>query len=249
MTKDTEALREALEQVKQLAQRDMARPQTDFLGRMGQELCDFEAAIEPYPDGELPDDVRGDAYDAISGLAGLAFAQMLMLRGCDHTIFATPASDVAPVDTDDRMVAVASRNLKTFIKAAQFKCGADRDAALACVEVLDDRISGLGDLVAVLRSAFAASQSLANPPAHPVDPAGGEALREALRRARDYLLEVGNDYPGSSCQKWCAEKATEIWNTLKPWEHCPSTHCERAQQCRSPNECSANTAALKGPAA
>ena len=94
MTKDTEALREAVEQVKQLAQRDMARTQTDFLGRMGQELCDFEAAIEPYPDGELPDDVRGDAYDAISGLAGLAFAQMLMLRGCDHTIFATPASDV-----------------------------------------------------------------------------------------------------------------------------------------------------------
>lgn len=97
MTKDTKALREAVEQVKQLAQRDMARTQTDFLGRMGQELCDFEAAIEPYPDGELPDDVRGDAYDAISGLAGLAFAQMLMLRGCDHTIFATPASDVAPV--------------------------------------------------------------------------------------------------------------------------------------------------------
>ena len=93
MTKDTEALREAVEQVKQLAQRDMARTQTDFIGRMGQELCDFEAAIEPYPDGELPDDVRGDAYDAISGLAGLAFAQMLMLRGCDHTIFATPASD------------------------------------------------------------------------------------------------------------------------------------------------------------
>lgn len=92
MTKDTEALREAVEQVKQLAQRDMARTQTDFLGRMGQELCDFEAAIEPYPDGELPDDVRGDAYDAISGLAGLAFAQMLMLRGCDHTIFATPTT-------------------------------------------------------------------------------------------------------------------------------------------------------------
>lgn len=53
----------------------------------------------------------------------------------------SPASDIAPVDTDDRMVAVASRNLKTFIKAAQFKCNADRDAALACVEVLDDRIS------------------------------------------------------------------------------------------------------------
>ena len=21
------------------------------------------------------------------------------------------------------------------------------------------------------------------------------------------------------------------------WERCPSTHCERAQECRSPNEC------------
>ena len=24
----------------------------------------------------------------------------------------------------------------------------------------------------------------------------------------------------------------------RPWELCPSTHCERAQECRSPSECS-----------
>lgn len=68
-----------------------------------------------------------------------------------------------------------------------------------------------------------------------------DQLREALGRARDYLLEVGNDYPGSSCQKWCTEKAMEVWNSVEPWRHCPSTHCERAKECRSVNECSANS--------
>lgn len=250
MTKDTEALREALEQVKQLAQRDMARTQTDFIGRMGQELCDFEAAIEPYPDGELPDDVRGDAYDAISGLAGLAFAQMLMLRGCDHTIFATPASDVAPVEYETLIAAGFDEY------AAHCALRTEPDGGFCHAYFYSDGQwrfqTGGNDLTladgTILRCVLT-KRLFAHPPAHPVDPAGGEALREALRRARDYLLEVGNDYPGSSCQKWCAEKATEIWNTLKPWEHCPSTHCERAQQCRSPNECSANTAALKGPTA
>lgn len=68
-----------------------------------------------------------------------------------------------------------------------------------------------------------------------------DKLRQALRKARDYLLEVGNDYPGSSCQKWCTEKAQEVWNSVEPWRHCPSTHCERAKECRSVNECSANS--------
>lgn len=68
---------------------------------------------------------------------------------------------------------------------------------------------------------------------------GGDVV-EALRQARDDLLAVGNDYPGSSCQKWCTERAKAAWDTLRPWEHCPSTHCERTQECRSVNECSAN---------
>ena len=29
------------------------------------------------------------------------------------------------------------------------------------------------------------------------------------------------------------------------WKECPSTHCERRQECASPNECSAAAAALK----
>lgn len=34
-------------------------------------------------------------------------------------------------------------------------------------------------------------------------------LRERLLRACAYLRQVGDDYPGSSCQKWCHEKADE----------------------------------------
>jgi len=219
MTKDTEALREAVEQVKQLAQRDMARTQTDFLGRMGQELCDFEAAIEPYPDGELPDDVRGDAYDAISGLAGLAFAQMLMLRGCDHTIFATPASDVAPVG-DYHVTAAqyeaAVKGRQDFRQAyreqlellsqkewaAVAQIGADQELSTSAVLrqavrlyqmhlyrlKAGETLSWSGD---EQRAKDFAGPLYAHPPAHPVDPAGGEALREALKdMARGVFIDA-----------------------------------------------------------
>ena len=75
-------------------------------------------------------------------------------------------------------------------------------------------------------------------------PADHAGLVDALVRAKNDLLEVGNDYPGSSCQKWCTERAAAAWSVLKPWEHCPSTHCERAQECRSVNECSAEKRTL-----
>ena len=240
MTKDTEALREALEQVKQLAQRDMARTQTDFIGRMGQELCDFEAAIEPYPDGELPDDVRGDAYDAISGLAGLAFAQMLMLRGCDHTIFATPASDpdtigshygngggldpvageVAPVGDyhvtsaqyeaavkgrqDFRQAYREQLNLLSQKEwAAVAQIGADQELSTSAVLrqavrlyqmhlyrlKAGETLSWSGD---EQRAKDFAGPLYAHPPhPAPVDPAGGEALREALKdMARGVFIDA-----------------------------------------------------------
>jgi hypothetical protein len=35
------------------------------------------------------------------------------------------------------------------------------------------------------------------------------ACRELLGKACGYLREVGNDYPGSSCQLWCHSKADE----------------------------------------
>lgn len=34
-----------------------------------------------------------------------------------------------------------------------------------------------------------------------------------------------------------AVKADE-WENRQPWANCPSTHCERSQECRSPSECS-----------
>ena len=79
------------------------------------------------------------------------------------------------------------------------------------------------------------------------DTAGDAELRKALRDARDALLAVGNDYPGSSCQQWCTDKAREAWNALKPWTYCPSTHCERTHECRSINECSAERSTLATP--
>ncbi len=68
---------------------------------------------------------------------------------------------------------------------------------------------------------------------------------DGLVKARNDLLAVANDYPGSSCQKWCTERAAQAWAVLKPWQSCPSTHCERAQECRSVNECSAEKSAPK----
>ncbi|WDA37826.1 hypothetical protein [Sphingobium sp. YC-XJ3] len=81
----------------------------------------------------------------------------------------------------------------------------------------------------------------------PASSGAGDDLRKALKEARDALLTVGNDYPGSSCQRWCTDKARDAWNALQPWKHCPSTHCERAQECRSVNECSAEGATLTTP--
>jgi hypothetical protein len=72
-----------------------------------------------------------------------------------------------------------------------------------------------------------------------------ENEREALRQAVQDLLTVGNDYPGSSCQQWCTERARAAWSVLEPWRHCPSTHCERRQECSSVNECSASAAAIR----
>lgn len=72
--------REAVSDVVESAHRDVARTQTDFLGRMGQALCSYEGIFGDYPDGDLPDDVREEAEDHMVGLAGLALAQLVMLR-------------------------------------------------------------------------------------------------------------------------------------------------------------------------
>ncbi len=35
-----------------------------------------------------------------------------------------------------------------------------------------------------------------------------------------------------------AREALQTIATTEPWQRCPSTHCERSQECRSPSECS-----------
>lgn len=34
-----------------------------------------------------------------------------------------------------------------------------------------------------------------------------------------------------------ALRADEYVSRDQPWHYCPSTHCERCEECRSPNEC------------
>lgn len=88
-TTEPEALAAVLDAVVASAQHDMARTQTDFLGRMEQSLCEYQGIFDDHPDGDLGAEVREDADEAILSLAGLALAQLLMLRGYDHRDAAT----------------------------------------------------------------------------------------------------------------------------------------------------------------
>jgi hypothetical protein len=42
-----------------------------------------------------------------------------------------------------------------------------------------------------------------------------ELMRERVLRAAAWLEEVGNDYPGSSCQQWCKERAEALRSSLE----------------------------------
>lgn len=42
-----------------------------------------------------------------------------------------------------------------------------------------------------------------------------ELMRHRVVAAADWLEQVGNDYPGSSCQQWCSERATALRDSLK----------------------------------
>lgn len=86
---------EIVSEIVELAKRDIARTQTDFLGRMGQALCQYESAFDDHPDGDLPEDVKQEADDNIAALAGLALAQLAMLRAPADPAAALrlPASD------------------------------------------------------------------------------------------------------------------------------------------------------------
>lgn len=80
MAENTTVEHTSIADVLELARRDIARTQTDFLGRMNACLMDYEAICDDYPEGDFGED-KDEADEAISGLAGLALAQVMMLRG------------------------------------------------------------------------------------------------------------------------------------------------------------------------
>lgn len=72
-----------------------------------------------------------------------------------------PATGELERELERGLTRIARSNLLHYLNAAQFKCEADRTAALNCLDVLEEEIDGLSDLVAVLRSYHAAEDRLA----------------------------------------------------------------------------------------
>lgn len=112
-----------------------------------------------------------------------------------------------PRQPDDGLVPVAQRNLRTFIKAALFKSTADQKASLDCLDVLEKHISSLDDLVAVLRSAVAASETVAaRPTSEPLPDAVERTIIQADRDAAKALLDLQklHEYEHGTFRSWDA---------------------------------------------
>lgn len=84
---------------------------------------------------------------------------------------------------NDALVRVARKNIRHYVDAAIYKCSADKEAAGNCLDVMEAELDGLADLVAVLRSAVSASDSLAalRSPAPPCPKCGGVGQFEVLQ--------------------------------------------------------------------
>lgn len=54
-----------------------------------------------------------------------------------------------------KLLDTARRNIRTFINGATFKCRADQEAAMACVDVLESHIQDQSNLIAILRDVVA----------------------------------------------------------------------------------------------
>ena len=93
-------------------------------------------------------------------------------------------------------------------------------------------------------------------------------LRDEIFRLTKERDELGRN--GIAWQKTAIEAQQELWDfraqatskiatlraallkagealeklSLQPWEHCPSTHCERREECASPHECSGSGRSL-----
>lgn len=78
----------------ELARRDLLRTSTDFLGRMAQCLSVYEGICEQ-PDDEWSDATRADAEEELTGLIGLALAQLALVRSPDNALEALQSPSIA----------------------------------------------------------------------------------------------------------------------------------------------------------
>ena len=73
---------------------------------------------------------------------------------------------------------------------------------------------------------------------------GDQRAREALERAdAEDVVEmlIERDADADKLARQISIRRGALAELGKqPWQRCPSTHCERSQECRSPHECSAS---------
>lgn len=150
-----------LADVVELALRDIAREQTDFIGRMSQSFCTFEGLCDDHSDGEWPDDDRDDAIENLMALAGMALAQVAFLTSPKEpasalrTLPITAAEGDIPVCCQCRKPSPHGNrcdkckldNLQTFLEADCDHCGLSADECKC------------GDDVAPLRSTAEAGEA------------------------------------------------------------------------------------------
>jgi hypothetical protein len=188
------ALAAALDAVIMSAQHDMARTQTDFLGRMGQSLCDYQDVFDQNPDGDLGADVREEADEAILSLAGLALAQLLMLRGFNHrdaTALSTPAARMPAGEVAQDLRSA----LEPFASWAQRNVddsGWNDDGVTGCRERIVDWF-GPSQFRAVMEAYAALAQPAENAKAGEVVDDQEIEAREAGDEGRRQINRLGGD--------------------------------------------------------
>ena len=70
-----------------------------------------------------------------------------------------------------------------------------------------------------------------------------------LAASRKTWGTVFSHYKAKGCDPSDAAYHADQWEKRQHsdrWKHCCSTHCERSEECRSPHECTASLAYLKG---
>lgn len=113
----------------------------------------------------------------------------------------------------DALTTTARKNIRTFVNGATFKSTADMEAAVACLDVLDQELDGLGDLVTLLRGAIRAMP--ASPPAKPA-PADGPWTTEQARELDAALIQVARDRAGE-CGATQSEMREARAEFLRDW--------------------------------